>query len=142
MANSCHVIQSLIFMMLSHMVEVHWWKTSAVRYIVRFRDQRLNVKILYSKGKSIKSIYIKMFIRNVTSLRSYFYELWMLGRGLSSIKCQCKHNYPTRKERLLLDKYSMLNIGIFFIWKFLHWRTIWDQAMNTIFRLNVIDPLR
>ena len=38
MADSCHVLQSLIFMMLSHMGETHTdgIPASAVHYIVRF----------------------------------------------------------------------------------------------------------
>ena len=30
-------------------------------------------------------------------------------------ECLCKYKIPTRKERSLLDRYSVLNIGSFFI---------------------------
>ena len=45
-ADSCYVLQSLIFMMLGHMGEAH----RAVHDIVRLRYQHMNVTILYSKG--------------------------------------------------------------------------------------------
>ena len=72
MADSCHVLQSLIFMMLGHMGETHT-DGIPVQFIILFDfDISMDVTILYLKGQLIKSLYSQMCIKNVTSLRSYF----------------------------------------------------------------------
>ena len=37
----------------------------------------------------------------------------MLGCGLISLEFQCKHNTPTHKEILKLDKYSIFNMFLY-----------------------------
>ena len=54
-------------------------------------------------------------------------ECW--GGGIMSMKFQSKQNFPTLKERLSLDKCSILNI-YFFAWVLKHWRTHFEHTVN------------
>ena len=55
MADSCHVLQSLIFMMLGHMGETH---TDGIQVVFDFDISGWMLQFLYLKGYFIKSFYI------------------------------------------------------------------------------------
>ena len=115
-ADSCHVIQQLIFMTLGQLREKHTQK--------EYQCSSLYSSISISAYECYNFIFTvlidqffhhsQMYIRkcNITAL-IFFEGLWMFGRGLISMEFQCKHNTPTRKERFELDEYSIWNVGNF-----------------------------